>query len=177
MRKALLATAVVALVSCGAQAEPRYQAPWKDAAVNLETHKVAAAIDEASLEKAVALYPGTKDNTDHYEVGVGKYLKWRIVSLFPADRSVKSIRLDAFDEDCEARTDEFGSAVRCTLAAALVVEAGGESHRVEFETETPVGAWMQPIEPYRPAVSAEVTKPVDAFVQRIERDLSAAGVL
>lgn len=177
MRKALLATAAVALVACGAQAEPRYQAPWKDVAVNLETHAVAAAIDEASLDKAVASYPGTKDNTGHYEVGVGKYLKWQIVNLFPADQTVKSIRLDAFDEDCDARSDEFGSAVRCTLSAVLVVEAGGESHRIDFETETPVGAWMQPSEAYRPAVSAEVTKPVDAFVGRIERELSAAGVL
>lgn len=177
MRKALMIAAGVALAGCGVQAEPRYEAPWEDAAVNLKTHEVAAAFDEASLDKAVASYPGTKDDTDHYEVGVGKYLKWQIVSLFTSDMTVDSIRLDAFDEACTARSDEYGTTVYCALSAELVVEARGETHRIEYETESPVGAWMQPTEPYRPAVSAEVTAPVDEFVEHIGRELNAADVL
>jgi len=175
MRAAIFALAALLLaVSAGAA---DYEVPWRDVRANVEAHRVIGAIDETSFADAVAMYPGTQDNTGHYAVGVGRLLMWKIVHLFASDQTVKVIRLASFEERCNARTDKFGSSVECTLAAVVEVEEGGETHLIDFETTEPVGAWMRPTEPYRPAVAAEIRIPVDEFVAHIGSELRAAGIL
>lgn len=174
MRAAAFSLALIMFAGAAGAAE--HEVPWKDIAANVEEHRVIEAMDEASFAAAEAHYPGTEKNADHYAVGVGRYLMWQIVHLFPSDRTVDAMRLASFDERCDVRTDEFGSSVRCSLSAVLEVDDAGDTHRIAFETTRPVGAWMKSSEPYQPAVAAEVRLPVDDFVSHIETELDAAGI-
>lgn len=172
-----VSAAFLALVLAGPAFADGEEVAYKALMATARAHKVVAAFDEASFASAVASYPASETG-GLYRVRPGRYMMWKIVHLFPSNRSVEAIVLKNFEERCIARKKGYVSRVECTLRATLVVRAGGQSLSITVADARDVGGYYPPKPGRSPAVIHSLVVPsVDAAVQQIKARLTAVGII
>ena len=145
------AASLITLLLAGPAFADGEEVAYKALMETARAHKIVAAFDKASFAAAVASYPASETG-GVYLVRPGRYMMWKIVHLFPSDRSLEAIVLEHFEERCIARKKGYVFRVECILRATLVVRADGRSLSISLADARDVGGYYPPKPGRSPAV-------------------------
>jgi len=165
------------LLGLGAAAAQTTEVPFKALMDTARAHAVVAAFDRDAFEHATASYP-RDDAGGTMAVRTGNYMMWKIVHLFPSDRTVERIALPVFALVCAPRKSQYATTVACRLSASFAVTDRGATRRINLVVNRNVGRFVLP----KPGedmgvVQSGVAATVDDAVNGLAVHLKRMGVL